>query len=172
MAHLIFEADRRIYYDVLQHLQWRLRLIATGVRVKVRYGVVTLTGTVSTYAEKRTVQDAVSSVAGVLDIDNSIHVQAPGGAMRTDAEIARAVREALDEDALLPQENIRFAVVCGWVTLERSVPSWTDRRSAERSIRRLRDVQGVTNDLTVLTPRIPLYGLRGIAVRFARWGLR
>ena len=41
--------------------------------------VVTLTGTVSSRAERQAAQDAARRVAGVVDVANRIQVEVPGG---------------------------------------------------------------------------------------------
>jgi osmotically-inducible protein OsmY len=69
--------------------------------------------------------------------------------MRTDSDIAGAVRGALEWDALVPNELIQSTVSQGWVTLEGEVDYWRERTDAERAIRQLAGVVGVTNMITI-----------------------
>jgi osmotically-inducible protein OsmY len=117
--------------------------------VGVSDGVVTLTGVVSSYAQKFAAQEATHRVTGVLDVANDIDVNPVDSFMRTDTEIASAVRNALEWDALVPNELIQSTVSDGWVTLEGQVDYWRERSDAERAIRRLAGVVGVNNKITI-----------------------
>lgn len=135
----------------MQELEWSSQVSETDVGVEVDHGIVTLSGSVSSYAKKMAAQEAAHCVSGVLDVANNIQVHIPGDAVHTDTQIASAVRRALEWDALLAHKNIRSTVTSGWVTLEGSVPSLVDKRIAERAVRGLSAVRGVTNDLEINT---------------------
>lgn len=149
MTLTMAKSDTQIHAAVLQELKWDTQVDETEVGIEVDQGVVTLTGTVRSYAKKMAAQEAAHRVAGVLDVANDIQVKIPGGETRTDTEIAQAVRRALEWDALIAAEKIQSTVANGWVTLAGTVPSWIDRNYAERAVRNLRGVQGVINRLTV-----------------------
>jgi osmotically-inducible protein OsmY len=104
---------------------------------------------VSSYAQKIAAQDAAHRVAGVLDVANDIEVRPLDRYLRTDSEIAGAVRNSLEWDALVPNELIQSTVSDGWVTLEGEVNYWRERNDAEKAIRRLAGVVGVVNKITV-----------------------
>jgi osmotically-inducible protein OsmY len=104
---------------------------------------------VSSYAQKFAAQEATHRVTGVLDVANDIDVNPVDSFMRTDTEIASAVRNALEWDALVPNELIQSTVSDGWVTLEGQVDYWRERSDAERAIRRLAGVVGVNNKITI-----------------------
>lgn len=123
MAGTIVKSDAKIHEDVIRELKWDTRVDETDVGVEVDKGVVTLTGTVSSYAKSRAAREAAHRVAGVLDVANDILVHVPGGFSRTDTEIAQAVRNALQWDAHVPHERIETTVSVGWVTLEGTVAS-------------------------------------------------
>lgn len=148
------KTDREVHHAVLRELQWNTQVDETEVGVEVDHGVVSLTGTVSSYAKKLAAQEAAHCVAGVLDVANNLQVHVPVNAAHTDTAIAQAVRQALEWDALLPHEKIRSTVIHGWVTLEGSAPSLIDQLHAERAVRNLAGVRGVTNNLTIHTPNL------------------
>ena len=154
MAATSTRSDATIHEDVLRELQWDTRVEDTEVGVEVDNGLVTLSGTVSSYAKKLAAQEAAHRVRGVLDVVNDITVRIPGTGGRTDADIAQAVRQALEWDALVPEENIETKVSNGWVTLEGQVDRWSQRQEAESAVRRLAGVLGVTNQITVSAPRV------------------
>ena len=111
------KSDEHIHQAVLRELRWDSRVGETEVGVEVDQGVVTLTGTVASYATKLAAQAAAHRVTGVLDVANDIRVRIPGSRGRTDTEIAQAVRHALAADVLVPDTSITSTVTDGWVTL-------------------------------------------------------
>jgi osmotically-inducible protein OsmY len=77
----------------------------------------------------------------------------PGAAERTDTDIAAAVTRALEWDAQVPVEQLDVTVSKGWVTLEGTVEWDYQRRAAERVVRSISGVRGVTNLINV-QPRV------------------
>ena len=148
------KTDFDIQQDVLRELAWDTRLKATAIGVAVDQGIVTLTGTVGSYAARMGAQDAAHRVEGVLDVANDLEVKLPGDATRTDTEIAQAVRQALEWDVLVPDERIQSTVSNGWVTLRGTVDYATERQDAERAVRHLAGVRGVTNGIFVIPPTL------------------
>jgi osmotically-inducible protein OsmY len=142
-------SDRELKQRILRELKWDSRIDWATIQVEVNGAVVTLTGAVSSYAQKVAAQEAVHRVAGVLDVANDIEVTPTNRFARTDTEIANAVRNALEWDALVPNEMIQSTVADGWVTLEGDVDYWREREDAERAILRLAGVIGVTNLITI-----------------------
>jgi len=144
-----------IQQDVLRELKWDMRVTETEVGVEVDKSIVTLSGTVSSYAKKLAAQEAAHRVKGVLDVANEVEVKIPNHIGRTDTEIAQAVRNALEWDVLVPAENISSTVENGWVTLTGEVLFWYEREDAERAIRHLLGVRGVSNQLSITPAKHP-----------------
>jgi len=142
-------SDSDLKQRILRELKWDSRVSWASINVEVTDGVVTLVGTVPSYMQKIAAQEAAHRVAGVLDVANDVEVQPIDHFLRTDSEIAGAVRNALEWDALVPNELIQSTVSDGWVTLEGQVDYWRERTDAERAIRRLAGVVGVTNKITI-----------------------
>jgi osmotically-inducible protein OsmY len=153
MTNVIKKTDTQTHRDVLEELRWDSRVDETEVGVQVENGVVTLTGTVTSWAKRMAAQEAARRVIGVLDVANDIKVKVPGGLTRTDTEIAQAVRRCLEWDVFVPHEKIASTVSEGWVTLEGSVERWSQSHSAERAVRNLTGVSGVINRISVKTPK-------------------
>jgi osmotically-inducible protein OsmY len=143
------KSDAQIQQDVLRELRWDSRVDITKIDAEVDQGVVTLTGTATSYATKVAAKEAAHRVAGVLDVANDIRVEIPGSAGRTDTEIAQAVRQALAWNVLVPHECITSTVEDGWVTLEGRVERLRERADAERAVWHLQGVCGVTNKIVV-----------------------
>jgi osmotically-inducible protein OsmY len=148
------KTDAQIQQDVLRELRWDPRVEETDVGVEVDRGVVTLTGTVGSYARRLAAQEAAHRVRGVLDVANDVHVKLPLSEERTDTDIAQAVRHTLEWDVLVPHERIRSTVTNGWVTLEGEVEHWFQRADAERAVRHLAGVRGVTDTIAVQPPAV------------------
>lgn len=129
---------------VQQELEWDPRVESTNIAVMVKDGIVTLTGTVDSYARKLAAVDATHRVRGVLDVVDELHVGARIH-VKSDQDLAKAVRLALIWDVYVPDERIRSTVSDGWVTLEGNVDCWQQREDACRAVARLRDVRGVTS---------------------------
>lgn len=121
----------------------------TEVGVEVDQGVVTLTGTVSSYANRMAVEEAAHRVASGLDVGNDIEVVIPGSWKRTDTDIAQAVRWVLKYDIEVPHERIQSTVADGVLTLSGSVDFPLKRGDAERAVNRLAGVRTVINSQTV-----------------------
>jgi osmotically-inducible protein OsmY len=152
MAERARKTDAQIHHDVIGELKWDSRVHETDVGVEVSEGVVTLTGTVASWAQRQAAQEAARRVIGVLDVANDIAVKVPGGAARTDTEIAQAVRHALEWDVFVAHEQISSTVADGWVTLEGTVERWSQLADAERAVRNLAGVTGVLNLIDVKPP--------------------
>lgn len=151
---MIMKSDSEIQKQVLQELKWDTRVEETEVGVQVDKGVVTLTGNVSSYAKKIAAQEAAHRVSGVLDVANDLQVKIPGGLVRTDTEVAQAVRQALEWDVMIPEKRIQSTVAEGWITLEGTVDLLREREDAERTVRNLMGVHGVNNKI-VVKPALP-----------------
>lgn len=144
------KTDAELQREVGAELDWDTRVCATDIGVEVREGVVTLSGTARSYAEKVAAQEAAHRIVGVLDVANEIRVQLPGSNVRTDTDIAQAVRTALEWQMFVPSEGIRSTVSAGFVTLTGEVATWHERQVAERCVRGLAGVTGVSNQIVVL----------------------
>jgi osmotically-inducible protein OsmY len=143
------KSDHELAQRIMRELKWDSRIEWATINVQVNEAVATLTGVVSSYAKKIAAQEAAHRVAGILDVANDIEVRPIDRFARTDTDIASAVRNALEWDALVPNESIRSTVSNGWVTLEGDVDYWREREDAERAILRLAGVVGVTNRITI-----------------------
>lgn len=141
--------DEELQRDVLAELAWDARAQPNEVGVTVADGVVTLTGWVDSYARKWAAEQSAHRVRGVRAVADDIEVRLTGSAERTDAEIAVAVTRGLEWDAFVPVERIDVTVANGWVMLRGEVEWQYQRRAAERDVRRLSGVRGVTNLVTV-----------------------
>jgi osmotically-inducible protein OsmY len=142
-------SDEEIQKDVLAELKWDARVQPNDIGVMVKNGVVTLTGWVDSYIKRWAAEEAAHRVRGVLAVANDIEVRLPADSERPDPEIAAAAVRALEWDASVPVDKLDITVSKGWVTLKGEVEWEYQKREAERVVRRLWGVKGVTNLMTV-----------------------
>ncbi len=114
-----------------------------------------LTGWVDSYLKKLAAENAAHRVRGVKAVANDIEVRLPGSAERTDADLAKAVLDALRWNAAIPAGKLDVTVSQGWVTLRGEVEFGFEKRDAERVVQRLAGVKGVTNLITVRSHPLP-----------------
>ena len=92
-------SDLEIKRDVEDELMSDPDVVATDVGVAVKDGVVTLTGFVRSFRQRRTIEEDVKRVAGVIGVVNDIEVRLPIIHHRPDPEIARDMVEAMEQDS-------------------------------------------------------------------------
>jgi len=151
----VSRTDEQIQKDVLAELKWEPRVLPNEIGVAVKDGIVALTGWVDSYVKRWAAEEAAHRVSGVKAVVNDVEVRLPSAAERTDPDIAAAAVRALEWDAMVPTDKIEVTVSKGWVTLKGDVEWQYQRQDAERVIRRLAGVKGVSNLIVVkpvLTP--------------------
>jgi osmotically-inducible protein OsmY len=143
------KTDMGLQSDVLAALAWEPRVDAAGIGVSVESGVVVLNGRVRSFPEKWAAESATQRVKGVKAVTDEIVVTLPGDSERSDADIAIAAVNALDWNASVPPNRIQILVEKAWITLEGSVEYHYQKTEAERAVRDLRGVRGVTNRISI-----------------------
>jgi osmotically-inducible protein OsmY len=146
-------SDEQIQRDVLAELKFEPRVAPNEIGVAVKDGVVTLMGWVDSYTKRWAAEEAAHRVRGVKAVANDIEVRLPLSAERTDVDIAAAAVRALEWDAMVPIDKLDVTVSKGWVTLKGEVEWQYQKQDAERVVRRLSGVRGVTN-LILVKPRL------------------
>jgi len=141
--------DLTIKEDVEAELQWEPSIDAAVIGVAVKDGVVTLSGRVPSYDQKMAAARAAARVRGVKAVANELEVGVPAAEERTDEDIARAVANALTWNTAIPADKVKAQVSRGWVTLEGTVEWYYQKEAAERAVRPIRGVKGVTNNIVV-----------------------
>ena len=111
--------------------------------------MVTLQGTVDSYAEKWAAEKAVKRLPGVKALAVELEVKLPGSSERSDADLAAAAENALKWDILVPRDRIKVTAEKGFLTLEGEVDRQFQRTAAERVVNYLTGVKGVSNQITI-----------------------
>ena len=141
--------DNELRTDVLAELNWDPSIRHEDIATAVKDGVITLAGTVDTYAQRYAAERAAERVHGVRGIVNDVTVKLPGAMQRSDADLAHAALDALRWNIQVPDERVTVRVADGWVTLEGQVDQWFQKQAAERAVRFLTGVRGVTNQIAL-----------------------
>lgn len=161
------KTNAQIREDVRSELHWDTRVEPAEIAVAVKDGIVTLTGTASSWAKKIAASEAAHRVVGVLDVANDIAVSpAHGGTTESDTELAKAVRHALEWDVFVPDKDVQSTVANGLVVLTGEVDTWSQREDAARAVRNLAGVRAVSNTIAIRKPQTTPDALR-VAIRDA-----
>ncbi len=135
--------------DVQDAIKWEPLLHAAEIGVIVHNGIVTLTGTVDSFAKKKEAEDAAKNVAGVKALVDDIEVKPNRFAVVNDTDIAQEIVRALQENWSVPDKKIKVIVDNGRVTLE-GILDWDfQREAALKSVRYLAGVTSVTSKLKI-----------------------
>ena len=161
-------SDDDIKRDVEDEIRWVPDLDATDVAVAVKDGVVTLSGFVKGYGQRREAEAAAKRVAGVLGVANDLEVRLPIIHRRPDPEIARDAVEAIRHWLPVSYEHIKVVVEDGWITLEGDVEWNYQREGAEKAVSGLRGVKGVSNAIYLKPRAAPTEIKRKIEEAFRR----
>jgi osmotically-inducible protein OsmY len=143
------KSNAALQKDVYEELKWDSRVTEGDIGVSVSNGIITLSGNIPSYAEKKVAEEAARAVAGVTAVVNQIEVKLTGTFVRDDQDVARAAVEALNWNVWVPKGAIKVVIDKGWITLNGKVHYDYQRRAAENAVRNLTGVRGVSNHITV-----------------------
>lgn len=145
------KTDNELRLDVERELEWEPSVDERRIGVSAIDGIITLSGSVGSFAEKWNAERAVERVAGVRGVANELQVRTATD--RSDTDIAKAAADRLSWDVMVPEGTVTVEVSNGWVTLRGEVRWDYQRRAAERAVRNLSGVKGITN-LVTIQPRV------------------
>jgi osmotically-inducible protein OsmY len=148
--------DAEIHQDVRAELSMEQDGAGHTVEISVRYGVVSLTGLVESYARKCAIDRAVRRIVGVKDLRDYLHVRPPDGAAPDDGQIEGAANRALGWDVRVPK-GIHAKVTGGVLGLHGSVKRFWQREAAEEAVRNLAGVRDIVNKIFLLPAAPPAH---------------
>lgn len=141
-------SDVQLRENVEKELAWAPAVDARNIAVTAADGAVTLSGSVHSFYEKYEAERAAKRVYGVAGVANDITVVSEGGAP-DDTGLLQHVLTALRGHVSVPHDQIKPVVRDGWVTLEGKVQWHFQKRAAERAIRDLHGLKGITNNIAI-----------------------
>jgi osmotically-inducible protein OsmY len=151
--------DKDLKLHVQSALDWEPSLDASDIGVSVDEGVVTLRGNVTSYPEKVAAERAALKVYGIKGVANDLTVHLVGDFECTDTDIAQAAVAALKWNTVVPADRVTITVTNGWLTLHGTLDWQYQKDAAARTVRDLRGVKGVSNDVAV-QPRVKTIDVR------------
>jgi len=83
--------DSELRRKVIAELDWDPSIDNSAIGVAVKDGVVTLSGSVMNYSQKKNAERAAKRVAGVKAVAEDLKIKLVGTAERSDADIAQSV---------------------------------------------------------------------------------
>lgn len=141
--------DQQLKQAVLDELKWEPSVDAAHIGVTTKGGVVTLSGSVDSYAEKHAAETATLRVKDVKAVAEEIEVKLPFSIRHGDAEIADAAVNRLAWSSSVPRDAVKIAVDKGWITLIGEVHWHYQREAAAEAVRNLWGVTGVSNQISI-----------------------
>ena len=153
------KTDNELQKNVMEELKWQPSVKSSDIGVAVTNGIVTLSGTVDNFAEKKAAEKAAQKVAGVRAVVEEIKVNLPSSHKKTDIEIAEAAVNALKWDTLVPDNRIRVKVENAWLTMEGEVDWQFQKNAVKHAVEHIVGIKGISN-LVHITPRVDTADLK------------
>ncbi len=141
------KSNEDLQRDVQNAIKWEPLLHAAEIGVTAIDGVVTLTGTVDSYAKKYEAEEAAKKVHGLKALVEKIEIKFSSTWKKDDTEIATEILNVLKSDWEIPNDDIIVKVENGWVRLDGEVQWNYQREAAKKVVKQLSGVLGVTNDI-------------------------
>ena len=147
-------ADDIVRGEIAAELSYDPRLKGAHVEVAVTGGAVVLSGRVGSYEQKLAAERAAQRVRGVRAVAVELRIVSAPEAKVDDAVIAKRIANLFAWSAGVPA-SVSAVVDQGWVTLSGSAEWHYQRQNAERTVRRLDGVLGVSNNIAVKPAAAP-----------------
>lgn len=141
--------DRNMAAAVQKELVSDPLLDAKDIVVEVTGGVVSLTGTVPSQAQRTEAAAAARRVAGVTTVDAMLAVALPADDYGDDAVLTRLANQALAANAAVP-DSVKATVSNGNLFLTGTVSRNGQRDAAQDAAASVAGVLSITNEIDVL----------------------
>lgn len=148
------KTDRELELDVADQLDFEPCVNAHNIAVSARNGVVTLQGSVPSYADKVAATNSAKLVNGVKGLHDEVVVALPGIHQRADKQIAMAALNAIKSITTVPPDSLRVIVRNGRLMLDGNVENRCQKEIVEEIVKNITGVVSVTNLLS-LKPQEP-----------------
>lgn len=138
-------SDTDIANAAEQSLKWHAQVPAEALRITVDKGWVLLEGEVDWDYQRRSVEQAVRNLKGVVGMSNKITIKQQAAP----ADVARRIQDALTRQVERETRRMDIQVQDGTVTLRGTVHSWHERDAAVAAAWAAPGVSRVVNELVV-----------------------
>ena len=150
MKTTAIRSDEQLRKAVIDELERDPRFKGAEIGVEVDQGIVTLTGTVSTYSMVVAAADIAAQIEGTGGVANELTLLTSDLAHPSDTELASAVRQALERDVNTPDEKIEVIVRYGVITLKGMVDYWYQKICAAECATAIPGVSAIDDQISVV----------------------
>lgn len=146
--------DSLLEYQVREMLSWDTQLDDGRVVVKVRNGLVTLSGAVGSGEESARAARDAGSVRGVSGVDNQLLVGPLAGVI-ADLLLRADCLRALDSESRVPAGSVSVSVEDGLVTLHGRAHHHLQAAAAKRAVATVDGVKEIVENIIMVSDPIP-----------------
>lgn len=164
------KSNEELQKNVVDAINWEPLLQAAQIGVMAIDGLVTLTGSVNTYAKKAEAEHAAKNVDGVKTVVENIEVVFNTKDRKTDAEIASAIENAFRWHWDIPAEKVTVTVENGWVFIEGELEWNYQKEAASNAVCNLIGIRGITNNIAIASSSKDRIEKKDIETAIARNG--
>ena len=126
-------------------LKWHTSVPDDAIRLTVDHGWVTLQGEVEWDFQRRSAENVIRPLTGVVGVSNEIKLREKPKV----ADLSRKIEDALRRQAIRESQHIKIAVDGNTVTLSGTVHSWHEREAAQGVVWSAPGVRKVVNELQI-----------------------
>jgi len=141
--------DQMVQADIASSLERNADVDRENVTIEVDDGEVTLSGTVDSWMAYTEAEEAARYTVGVEAVTNNLQIEPPAGTEAGRAEIRSDVRNQLEWDYRVDQNDVNVAVDEGVVTLSGTVENFSAKEAAEADAWSVTGVIDVVNNIEV-----------------------
>jgi len=145
-------SDRKIEAAAKDSYNYRT-VLEDHVKIKVKDGVVTLSGSVPDSDQRMLAEDTVRNLPGVVSVDNRIKVESPAPEY-SDGWVATKIHTKLLVSNHVSTVNTKVDVQDGVATLTGKADSTAQKELTTAIVQDIDGVKAVNNQLTVIEPPV------------------
>lgn len=149
----MMKADTKIYENIMDKLKFATpNLRAEHITLSVDNGLVTLSGSVHSFLEKKITEKVVKNIYGVKGVANDIKVHFfTEDDCAKDTDLLSAASKAIELNWQIPYKAVQVVVRDGAIELTGEVDWWYQRNLAYKAVSKLRGVKKIDNLIKIKT---------------------
>lgn len=145
------KTNEELQRKVIEAINWEPLLSAAEIGVVAFNGIITLTGSVNSYAKKEEAEAAAKNVLGVKAVIEKIDVVPDDKIQKSDNDIAIEILNAFKWHWDIPNDRVQVKVENGWVTLTGYLEWNYQKEEAKKAVSVLIGVKGIINNIMIVS---------------------